>query len=232
MPRPRKHLEQEIIRVAAEGFSARGYRATTLDNVAQKVGISKVTLYRYCHSKEDLLIQVFERTIAVFREGLRRICAQKTAPEEKLRQIIRHQVRLMVDHRDFLAVFFSEESHLPSEMAERARQEKRDYNRIIEGVIRQGVRQGSLVAIPAKILGFMILGMCNWLYQWYRPEGELSADEVARIFTLILEKGYLRQDRTEEEPLSGRLDRIEKELAFLRQRLAPEPSTDDYRQGR
>jgi AcrR family transcriptional regulator len=232
MPRPRKHLEQEIIRVAAEGFSARGYRATTLDNVAQRVGISKVTLYRYCHSKEELLIKVFERTIAVFREGLHRICAQKTAPEEKLRQIIRHQVRLMADHRDFLAVFFSEESHLPTTMAERARQEKRDYNRLIEGVIRQGVRQGSLVAIPAKILGFMILGVCNWLYQWYRPEGELSADEVARMFTLILEKGYLQQERLQEEALSGRLDRIEKELASLRQQLTLAQSADDCRQAR
>lgn len=232
MPRLRKHLEQEIIRVAAEGFSARGYRATTLDDIAQKVGISKVTLYRYCHSKEELLIKVFERTIAVFHEGLRQICTQKISPEEKLQQIIRHQVRLMVDHRDFLAVFFSEESQLPPEMADRARQEKRDYNRLIEGVIRQGLRQGSLVPIPPQILTFIILGACNWLYQWYRPQGELSADEVARLFILILEKGYLRQDQPAEDSLAKRLERIEKELSCLRQQLVPGQSPDDYRQAR
>ena len=78
----------------------------------------------------------------------------------------------------------------------------------------------------------MILGMCNWLYQWYRPEGELSADEVARIFTLILEKGYLRQDWPKDDSLSERLESIENELSSLRQQLAPEQSTDDYRQGR
>ncbi len=224
MPRLRKHLEQEIIRVAAEGFSARGYRATTLDDIAQKVGISKVTLYRHCHSKEELLIKVFERTIAVFHEELHRICAQKIPPEEKLRQVIRHQVRLMADHHDFLAVFFSEENHLPPEMAERARREKRDYNHLIDGVIRQGLRQGNLVSIPPQILTFIILGACNWLYQWYRPEGELSTDEVARLFIMILEKGYLRQSQPEEDSLTERLERIEKELSSLRQQLVPEPS--------
>jgi TetR/AcrR family transcriptional regulator, cholesterol catabolism regulator len=228
----RKHLEQEIIRVAAEGFSARGYRATTLDDIAQKVGISKVTLYRYCHNKEELLVKVFERTIAVFHQELHRICAQKIPPEEKLQQIIRHQVRLMVDHRDFLRVFFSEESQLPPVMAERARQEKRDYNRLIEGVIHQGLRQGSLVPIPPPILTFIILGACNWLYQWYRPEGELSADEVARLFIMILQKGYLRQNQLEEDSLAERLERIEKELSSLRQQLVPEQRVADDRPAR
>ncbi len=219
MARGQKHLAEEIIRVAAEGFSARGYRATTLDDVAQKAGISKVTLYRYCHSKEELLIKVFERTIAVFHAELHRICAQRIPPEEKLRQIIRHQVRLMAEHRDFLTVFFSEESHLPPAMAERTRQEKREYNLLIENVIRQGMEEGVLVSMPPQILTFIILGACNWLYQWYRPEGELSADEVARLFIMVLERGYLRQEDQKADSLSERLERIERELFLLRRQL-------------
>lgn len=206
--------EESILQAAAACFGEQGYRATTLEAVAERLGISRVTLYRYCPSKEELLIRVFERSIAIFQRGLKHICAQEVTPEEKLRQIIRHQVRLMADHRNFLSVFFSEESNLPAEMAQRARAERRDYNALIEGVIREGIEAGRLAPLPAKLLTFAILGMCNWLYQWYQPDGPLSADEVARIFIKLVEHGYLHQD-PQQETLQ-RLKRVEAEIAELR----------------
>jgi AcrR family transcriptional regulator len=209
--------EESILQAAAACFGEQGYRATTLETVAERLGISRVTLYRYCPSKEELLIRVFERSIAIFQRGLRQICAQDVPPEEKLRQIIRHQVRLMADHRNFLSVFFSEESHLPPEMAQRARSERRTYDALIEEVIREGVEAGRLAPLPPKLLSFALLGMCNWMYQWYQPDGPLAAEEVARIFTTIVEHGYLRGDPQQE--MLTRLERIETELSDLRHRL-------------
>jgi AcrR family transcriptional regulator len=209
--------EESILQAAAACFGEQGYRATTLETVAERLGISRVTLYRYCPSKEELLIRVFERSIAIFQRGLRQICAQDVPPEEKLRQIIRHQVRLMADHRNFLSVFFSEESHLPPEMAQRARSERRTYDALIEEVIREGVEAGRLAPLPPKLLSFALLGMCNWMYQWYQPDGPLAAEEVARIFITIVEHGYLRGDPQQE--MLTRLERIETELSDLRRRL-------------
>jgi AcrR family transcriptional regulator len=213
--------EESILQAAAACFGEQGYRATTLETVAERLGISRVTLYRYCPSKEELLIRVFERSIAIFQRGLRQICSQEIPPEEKVRQIIRHQVRLMADHRNFLSVFFSEESHLPPEMAKRARIERRAYDTLIEEVIREGVEAGRLAPLPPKLLSFAILGMCNWLYQWYQPEGPLSAEEVARIFIALVEHGYLHDDPQQE--VLKRLEKIEAELSQLR-RLLPIPN--------
>jgi AcrR family transcriptional regulator len=186
--------EESILQAAAACFGEHGYRATTLETVAERLGISRVTLYRYCPSKEELLIRVFERSIAIFQRGLQQICAQEISPEEKVRQIIRHQVRLMADHRNFLSVFFSEESHLPAEMA-----------------------AGRLAPFPPKLLSFAILGMCNWLYQWYQPDGPLSADEVARIFIAIVERGYLQGDP--QQAIVKRLEQVENELVNLQRTL-------------
>jgi len=213
--------EESILQAAAACFGEQGYRATTLETVAERLGISRVTLYRYCPSKEELLIRVFERSIAIFQRGLRQICAQDIPPEEKVRQIIRHQVRLMADHRNFLSVFFSEEGNLPPEMAQRARNERRTYDALIEGVIHEGIEAGRLAPLPPKLISFALLGMCNWLYQWYQPDGPLSADEVARIFIAVAEHGYLRGDPQQE--VLNRLERIEAELAELRHMLAPAP---------
>jgi AcrR family transcriptional regulator len=213
--------EESILQAAAACFGEQGYRATTLEAVAERLGISRVTLYRYCPSKEELLIRVFERSIAIFQRGLRQICSQDIPPEEKVRQIIRHQVRLMADHRNFLSVFFSEESHLPPEMARRARIERRAYDTLIEEVIREGVETGRLAPLPPKLLSFAILGMCNWLYQWYQPDGPLSAEEVARIFIALVEHGYLHADPQQE--MLKRLEKIEAELSRLRH-LLPIPN--------
>jgi TetR/AcrR family transcriptional regulator, cholesterol catabolism regulator len=206
--------EEAILQAAAACFGEQGYRATTLETVAERLGISRVTLYRYCPSKEELLIRVFERSIAIFQRGLRQICAQNVPPEEKLRQIIRHQVRLMADHRNFLSVFFSEEGNLPPDMARRARSERRAYDALIEGVIHEGVQAERLAPLPPKLVSFALLGMCNWLYQWYQPEGPLSADEVARIFIQLIEHGYLHADPQQET--LNRLERVESDLAELR----------------
>ena len=206
--------EEAILQAAADCFGEQGYRATTLETIAERLGISRVTLYRYCPSKEELLIRVFERSIAIFQRDLRQICSQPIAPEEKLRQIIRHQVRLMADHRNFLTVFFSEESNLPQEIAKRARAERRVYDGLIEDVIAAGIKTGRLAPLPAKLVSFAILGMCNWLYQWYQPEGPLSADEVARNFIQLVEQGYLRADPQQE--ILQRLERVESALSNLR----------------
>ena len=217
--RERKHAlrEEEILQAAAACFGEQGYKATTLETVAERLGISRVTLYRYCPSKEELLVRVFERTIAIFQQRLQQICTQDISPEEKLRQIIRHQVRLMADHRNFLTVFFSEEGSLPEPMARRARTERRVYDELIEGVIREGVDAGRLAPLSPKLVSFALLGMCNWLYQWYQPDGALSADEVARIFITLVEHGYLHHDP--QQDILSRLQRVESELAELRRLL-------------
>ena len=65
-----------IVRSAAAVFGELGYRAATLDAIAERAGLSKVTLYRYVASKEELLSLVVERTIDEFQQGLRRIIAE------------------------------------------------------------------------------------------------------------------------------------------------------------
>ncbi|MGH7321389.1 MAG: TetR/AcrR family transcriptional regulator, partial [Candidatus Rokuibacteriota bacterium] len=141
-------LHEEIIRVGALCFSAMGYRATTLNTIAAKVGISKVTLYKHVPSKEELLCRMFERTIRSFRSGLRQIVETPIPPDEKLRRIIRYQVTQVATQLPLLRVFFSEEGSLPAAMARRVAREKREYDRAVEGVVREGIAEGRVRKLP------------------------------------------------------------------------------------
>ena len=180
-----------IVRSAATAFGELGYRAATLDAIAERAGLSKVTLYRYVSSKEELLSLVVERTIDEFQQGLRRIIAERRPADDTLRRIIRYQVTLLAEHLPFLTVFFSEESGLPAPMAARSARAKREYDQAIERVVREGIEAGVFRDLPPNLVVFGLLGMCNWLHKWYRPDGKRSAEEIADVFVALLERGYL-----------------------------------------
>jgi len=206
----------EILRVAATCFSEMGYRATTLDTIAAKAGLSKVTLYRYVRSKDELLSLVFERTIESFRAGLGEIIEQRLPADEKIRRIVRYQVALLASHLPFLKVFFAEEAGLPGPMAARAARARREYDRAIERAYRDGVDEGLFRDLPPTLVVFGILGMCNWLHEWYRPEGRNSPTEIADVFLDILERGYLKPERAPRaDRVVSALERIEARLARL-----------------
>ncbi len=223
LPPTRAAVLDEIVRAAAAAFGEVGYRTATLDAVAERAGLSKVTLYRYVSSKEELLSLVVERTIAAFRAGLRQLVEQHRPADETLRRIIRYQVTLLTEHLPFLTVFFAEESTLPAPLAAAARRAKREYDRTIERVVRDGIESGRLRALPPTLVVFGILGMCNWLHKWYRPQGPLSPGQIADVFVDILERGYLAGGRSGGGARDDALARIETRLARLEATRARRP---------
>jgi AcrR family transcriptional regulator len=222
LPPTRAAVLDEIVRAAAAAFGEVGYRTATLEAIAERAGLSKVTLYRYVSSKEELLTLVVERTIAVFRQGLRAIVDERHPADETLRRIVRFQVRLLAENLAFLTVFFAEESGLPAPMAAQAARAKREYDRTIERVVREGIESGQLRPLPPMLVVFGLLGMCNWLHKWYRPDGPMGPAQIADVFVDLLEHGYLAARRSPDE--DSALARVERRLARLETALAaPRP---------
>jgi len=114
LPPTRAAVLDEIVRSAATAFGEVGYRTATLESIAERAGLSKVTLYRYVSSKEELLSLVVERIIDTFQQGLRGIVAERRPADATLRRIVHYQVELLAEHLPFLTVFFSEESGRPA----------------------------------------------------------------------------------------------------------------------
>jgi TetR/AcrR family transcriptional regulator, cholesterol catabolism regulator len=220
LPPTRAAVLDEIVRAAAAAFGEVGYRTATLEAIAERTGLSKVTLYRYVGSKEELLSLVVERIIDEFQRGLRRLVAERRPANDTLRRIVHYQVDLLAAHLPFLTVFFSEESGLPAPMAARATRAKREYDQTIERVVREGVEAGLLRDLPPRLVVFGLLGMCNWLHKWYRPDGKRSAAEIADVFVALLERGYLAEPTAPRED-AGALARIERRLARLESALTP-----------
>jgi TetR/AcrR family transcriptional regulator, cholesterol catabolism regulator len=197
---------QKVIDTAAELFHKKGFKSATLDGLAQELGVSKTALYRYVSSKEHLLAMVYGQAFEKIFERIEGISAMDVAPDEKLRLILRHHIKnITIKYPALFSVFFAEENQLPEKDFEKIRVEKRKYSKIIEDIIKEGIARGVFRPMDPRLQSNAILGMCNWVYKWYRPNSATySPDQVADHFIALLEAGYLagkpRADQVQTVP--------------------------------
>ena len=188
----RQVARDRILRTAADLFRERGYRATTLDEIAAQLGMSKASLYGYFRAKEDMLAAISRQTIEGFTRELGLILRSDLGPDEKLRRVVRQHVRFVIANRSFLTVFFSEEPNLPPRIARALAAQKDRYDKGVEAIVADGVRRGVFRDVPPRLVVFGMLGMLNWLYKWYNPAGRWGAEEMSAAFLDLLEGGLLR----------------------------------------
>lgn len=207
----RQAVRRQVLQTAADLFRERGYRATTLDDLAARLGMSKASLYTYVRSKEELLAAISRETIGEFRREMDRVLRSDLGPDEKLRRIVRRHVEFVIGRRSFLTVFFSEEANLPPRLARALAAQKDRYDKALERLVAEGVRAGVFRDLEPRLVVFGLLGMLNWLYKWYRPTGSWGAEEIAGTFVDLLERGLVR--RPAPRRLRPRLARLRRELA-------------------
>ena len=185
--------KQKIIDTAASLFHRKGYASTTLDDVAGELGISKAALYHYVGSKDELLSIIYTQAFDNVFKDTYEISGMDLPPDEKLRVMIRNHINnIIIKDLSMFCVFFSEESQLPEKDFRKIREEKKKYTRIVEQIIAEGISQGMFRKTDPNLQAYAILGMCNWIYKWYKPEKtSYTPDQIADHFISLLQNGYL-----------------------------------------
>jgi TetR/AcrR family transcriptional regulator, cholesterol catabolism regulator len=186
--------EQEIIAVAARLFKEKGYRATTLEDIAAAVGMLKGSLYYYIRSKEELLYLVVRDPIRQAYNKLEEIVKSDAPVRVKIAQAITNHMTLFHQHYPHIAVYLHDFHHLLQKLEKNAIETPKHYQRLWAELLQQGVQTGELrYDLDTKVTGYAILGMCNWIYRWYNPHGALSAEDIAAIFTKLVLEGLTQR---------------------------------------
>jgi AcrR family transcriptional regulator len=211
--RTRRLVKEELIRVATQWFSERGYQNTTLDDIVSQVNISRVTFYTYFESKEALLKAIFERASATYQQGLEEILAQPLSCQEKLRQAVAFQVTSVTNGQPLARIFYREEASVPTDTAELVAATQQKADRLLEREMEQGIRSGEIINENPHLLMQAFRGMCTWLYRWYQPGGPIPSDDIVRVFTRVLESGlFVSQRRMDNGAVATSLRQVEKSL--------------------
>lgn len=185
--------ERDIVATAARLFKEKGYRATTLEDIAAAVGMLKGSLYYYIRSKEELLYLVVRDPIREVYSELEAIVAADLPFTEKIAQAIANHMTVFHLHYPHIAVYLHDYRHLMDKLEQNVIETPKQYQRLWDTLLRQGIAAGEIRNdVDVTMAGYALLGMCNWAYRWYNPAGRLSPQEVADVFTKIALQGLAR----------------------------------------
>ncbi len=178
---PRRRREQEVLEVAAGLFHERGYANTSVQDIADELGILKGSLYHYIEVKEDLLFRLLEQlhddTQAILEEvaaidGLR--------PLERLGLYVRRSVLFDLENLPRVAVYYNDYERLAPERRAGIVARRRLHERWVADLIAQAQAAGDAdPALDPPLLSNFIWGSVIWTYRWYRPRGRVGRDKVA-----------------------------------------------------
>ena len=193
MPRKIKRVDrrEQILKVSAKLFAAKGYHGVTLNEVAKQVNLTKASLYYYIKSKKALLEELSDNLVARNVENLNAIPESDMPPVEKLRTFIVNQIVTNTNSTDLSAIFFDGSSSIDKNFYRRFNKYKKRGEKDLQLILQEGVEKGCFVIDDIKMASFLILSACNWVYKWYRPGGRLGPNEIADKYIKLLENGYL-----------------------------------------
>jgi AcrR family transcriptional regulator len=182
--------QKAIVDAAAELFARGGFGATSLDDIAAVLGVTKGAFYYHVKNKEEILRLIYLTVLTASEEPLRRIVESDAPPAEKLRRAIEHQTAVAADRSPAMTVFYREHPHLTGPFAGEILLRKKAYERYFERIIEEGQAAGAFRReVDPKIATFGLLGMSNWLSQWYHAGGQFTPQQIAGMFLRMIGDG-------------------------------------------
>jgi len=186
--KPSSRLE-EVLQSAANIFFAKGFHATSIEDVARDVGMLKGSLYYYIKSKDDLL---FRLLLAGIEDGDAFIAQQidpQGDPLEQLERAIRAQIDYIIEKRVQFGLFLHEFDSLSGKRQHKLISVMSRYNSRFVDLVKRGQEQGKLIDGEPWVIVNGVLGMCNWLYRWYDTDEVSDPEQVKQIFLGMLLHG-------------------------------------------
>jgi AcrR family transcriptional regulator len=184
---------EDLLRTAARLFRERGYAATSVRDIADELGVTSAALYNYVASKEDLLYAILDHAMSIAERHLEQAHAPRAPLDQQLRSLIFHHVLAVLDEdQTAMAVFFQETGLRRGSRWREIDQRRVRYQEAIVRVFQQAADVGLIQTPDARVSAYGVLGMCNWLHRWYRPDGPLTREQIAQHFTDMVLHGLVR----------------------------------------
>lgn len=185
---------EAVLQIAAQLFLDKSYSRTSMNDVAEKLNITKPALYHYFRNKEEILIECYRLGTGMIEEILNDIADHCGTGLEKVEAFIYSYANVMTVNFG-RCVMRLDEGDLSSEADDEVRKYKRKIDRRLRSFIQEGVADGSLVPCDPKLSAFAIAGALNGICVWYEPNGPLTPEEIANHFVQTLTRGLAATQR-------------------------------------
>lgn len=191
------YKRERILQEAVALFYARGFTATTLDDIAAELGVTKPFIYTHFRSKTELLAALCTPTIELSLAAVAEAAAGPGTPTQRLYRAMIDFTRVVLQRQANIAIFFREEKHLAPEALGEITSLRKRFDRVLSKLLTEGVAAGEFEVHDVNLAALAIGGMISWAYTWHRPNGRLTLDELcARMAELALQMVGVRTRQT------------------------------------
>lgn len=194
-----------IYRSAARIFHRKGYHATSINDIAAAVGLTKAGLYYYIKGKQDLLFAIMGFAMDQLDEQVIEPARRVQDPQARLETIVARHARLITQDSSALTILVNElEGLLPDDRADIIGRQ-RDYVDFIADTLAALRDEGKVVGLDPTVGAFSLVGMILWISRWYRTDGRLDGDEVVAEVTRMAISAVLNRgdDSNTGDPGTG-----------------------------
>jgi AcrR family transcriptional regulator len=188
----REDRADHIYRVAAEVMCQKGYEGTSMNDIADAVGLTKAGLYHYIRGKEDLLFQIMSYGMDMVEQDAIAPAKQAEDPSERLRIIIWRHAKRVLEVGGAVSILLDEMYALTPAHRRAIKARKRAYFDLVRETLDQLSAEGKLRDVSPTVATFSLFGMVNWVSRWYRRDGRLSSEQILSDFLDIALNSVLK----------------------------------------
>jgi len=182
--------KEQVIRSAAELFREKGYAASSMRDLAQKLGIEAASLYSHIKSKEEILQYLCFDMATEFRKSLMEVEKKNVSATEKLKLGIVGHIQVMAKDLTASAVFMNEHRHLSQPYLREFLLLRINYINRFKTIIEEGTRNGEFKETIDKKLAVMTLfSSLNWMPMWYDPASKIDPQNLGQQLADMLVNG-------------------------------------------
>ena len=197
----REAKRQAVLQAAAELFNERGFHATSLDDIAARLNVSKPTLYYYVKNKDEILLQCVSQGLEMTLEGIEASRQAGGNAVDQLRACMQVYAGIVTQPFGMCLIRVGDEE-VPEPSRTELRRMKSEIDHAFRRLVAQGVEEGSLAPCDPKMSAFVIAGALSWIGRWYQPGGDYTPEQIAQQCIATLCDGVLR--RVEAPALKAR----------------------------
>ncbi len=172
------HSLDSLLDVAVAVFNERGYDATSMEELATRLGVTKSAIYHHVSSKVELLRLALDRALDALFAVTEEPGATTGPAIGRLEHVVRGSVRVLAAELPFVTLLLRVRGNSPVE--QEALQRRRQFDRVVTDLVRAAEEEGDVRPdVDPAVTSRLLFGTVNSLTEWYRPDGGLSADDLA-----------------------------------------------------
>ncbi len=184
---------------AARLFNERGIDGTSISDITGALGLSKAIFYYYWDNKQEIVEEIHNRAVLALHQRLDQIVAQALPPGEILRAAIQAHLQTVLANKAVVGVLLKSTPY-----CEETRQIRRRYSQRFQELVEYGMQAGAVRTGDPKLITFAILGLCNSISHWYRPEPNQHPEHVIELFVELAIDGYASPAARQQQEAGSR----------------------------